>query len=447
MRRFPRSTLDRFALGYALAFFAALAAVFAVAMPSLRALVQRDVRHTVEAEVEGLVEIRADEGADGLRRALADRIAQPVDPAAVYFLFDPRAQLALGTPDLLPDAPSWRPGWVAWRSDAGGMVVAYVARFEDGSVLVAGHDEREQERLMRSVELVGYGALAALAVGVALLGFGLRRSIGRALQAPLDTADRVAAGRLDERVPLSGSHDVFDRLATTINRMLDRIEQLVGGIRHSTDAIAHDLRTPLTRLRTRLEQWRAARDAREADAHADAAIAEADRLLATFQSLLRLARIEAEPAAALAPVALDAVVADAVELWQAVAESAGLRIETELIVPVRVAGDRDQLFQLVANLLDNAVKYTPAPGTVGVSLARRGDEAVLAVADSGPGIPEDERERVFDRFVRLETHRGTPGSGLGLSTVRAIAVRHGAAIRLADARPGLRVEVAFSALA
>lgn len=300
---------------------------------------------------------------------------------------------------------------------------------------------------MRSVELVGYGALAALAVGVALLGFGLRRSIGRALQAPLDTADRVAAGRLDERVPLSGSHDVFDRLATTINRMLDRIEQLVGGIRHSTDAIAHDLRTPLTRLRTRLEQWRAARDAREADAHADAAIAEADRLLATFQSLLRLARIEAEPAAALAPVALDAVVADAVELWQAVAESAGLRIETELIVPVRVAGDRDQLFQLVANLLDNAVKYTPAPGTVRVSLARRGDEAVLAVADSGPGIPEDERERVFDRFVRLETHRGTPGSGLGLSTVRAIAVRHGAAIRLADARPGLRVEVAFRALA
>ena len=439
--RFPRSTLDRFALVYAAAFFAAFALLFAAAQPALRALVARDMRRTVEAEVEGLREIRANEGAGGLRRALARRIAHPIDPAAVYFLFDPAQRLALGDAQRLPEGLRDTDGWTAWQSPQGG-VVAYVQRFADGSLLVAGHDEREQERLMRALALVGYFALAALAATAALLGLGLRRSIEHALQGPLDTADRVAAGRLDERVTITGSDDAFDRLGTTINRMLDRIEQLVGGIRQSTDAIAHDLRTPLTRLRTRLEALRDAPPGDAAAMHIDAAIADAERLLATFQSLLRLARIEGEAGAQLAPLAFDAVVADAVELWQAVAEGAGLRIDSA-IEPAHVRGDRDQLFQLVANLLDNAVKYTSAPGCVRVTLRGDARAVELVVADDGPGIPAGERERVFDRFVRLEAHRGSPGSGLGLSLVRAIAVRHGATVALRDATPGLAVVVAF----
>ncbi|HET7845558.1 MAG TPA: HAMP domain-containing sensor histidine kinase [Xanthomonadales bacterium] len=443
MPRFARSTLDRFALGYGAAFLAAFALLFASAQPALDALVAHDTRRTVEAEVEGLREIRANEGDAGLRRALAQRIAHPIDPAAVYFLLDPAHRLVLGAAQRLPPAMRWRDGWMAWRApDPEGAVVAYVQRFADGSVLVAGHDEREQERLMRALALVGWCGLALLAGTAVLLGLGLRRSIDAALRGPLDTADRVAAGRLHERVPIAGSDDAFDRLGTTINRMLDRIEQLVDGIRRSTDAIAHDLRTPLTRLRTRLENLRDTTPCDTASAQSDAAIADADRLLATFQSLLRLARIEGGPTPALPVVALDGVAADAVELWQAVAEGAGLRIEA-VLEPVTVAGDRDQLFQLVANLLDNAVKYTPAPGRVRVALRSVAAGVELEVADDGPGIPATDRERVFDRFVRLEAHRGTEGSGLGLSLVRAIAVRHGATIALRDAQPGLAVLVRF----
>jgi signal transduction histidine kinase len=226
--------------------------------------------------------------------------------------------------------------------------------------------------------------------------------------------------------------------------MLDRIHDLVGGIQSSTDAIAHDLRTPLMRLKTRLELVRQSVHAQDSS-EVEAAIAEADQLIATFNSLLRLARIESTEGALTTTVALDAVLTDAVEMWQAVAESRQQTIHAE-IAPAQIAGDRDLLFQLLSNLFDNAIKYAPAGTRIDVVLEKSAGDVVLSIRDRGPGIPEEQHQRVFDRFVRLETHRGTPGSGLGLSVVRAIAVRHGAEIHIEDAGAGLRVRLRFAAV-
>ncbi|HQQ58531.1 MAG TPA: HAMP domain-containing sensor histidine kinase, partial [Thermomonas sp.] len=237
------------------------------------------------------------------------------------------------------------------------------------------------------------------------------------------------------------SGDAFDQVAQRFNAMLDRIEELLSGVRHATDHIAHDLRTPLTRLRNRLEDLRQQQTDPGVQLRLDKALAETDQLLQSFGALLRLARIEAQPLEGDAPLQdLRELADDAVELYAPIAAERGIRISTQLQT-VTVRGDRDQLFQLLVNLLDNALKYAPPGSEVTLSLEAQPDGACLQLADAGPGIPEHERARVFDRFQRLEAHRGSPGVGLGLSLVRAIVAHHGGHIELQDNAPGLRVRV------
>jgi len=251
----------------------------------------------------------------------------------------------------------------------------------------------------------------------------------------------VAGGDITLRAPIDGTGDAFDRLALRFNAMLDRIEALLAGVREATDHIAHDLRTPLTRIRSRLDTLRA-QDTVD-PAALDPAVADADQLLQASSALLRLARIEAQARIDHEDtVPLDALARDALELYEPIAAERGIALALDAR-PLHVGGDADQLFQLLVNLLDNAVKYAPAGSVVEVAVARSGEGARLTVADHGAGIPDHERERVFDRFHRLEAHRGAAGSGLGLSLVRAIARRHGALVTLEDNRPGLRVVVAF----
>jgi signal transduction histidine kinase len=275
-----------------------------------------------------------------------------------------------------------------------------------------------------------------------LIGWITARLAARRLESTYDITRRVGAGELALRIPEVDSDDAYARLDRQINAMLDRIEELLDGVRHATDHIAHDLRTPLTRLRNRLEDMRIEHAPREEFAgELDAAIAETDQLLDTFSALLRLTRIEAQSARADDPeLAMEPLVQDAAELYAPIAAERGIGLDTKTM-PCTLRGDADQLFQLVANLLDNAFKYAARGTRVDLHLYDDGEAVSLIVADHGAGIPAADRERVFDRFVRLEEHRGSAGSGLGLSLVRAIAHRHGGSVLLEDNEPGLRVRV------
>jgi signal transduction histidine kinase len=444
MRLLP-STLNRLVLTYGLGLLLAFGFVGAVSFVAFERLVERDAQQTVRDEHESLMDVYRIGGRNELRATIEDLVHTPTDREAMYLLVDRDGHVIAGHRD---DLPAWLPAQPKWMrvpfndQDRENDVLAYVQPLHDGGWLLTGHATGEQQRFRELVLPLGAATLAALAALSVLLGWLLRRSVDRALRASLDTVDRVGAGRLDERVPVEpGAEDAFARLGDTLNRMLDRIHVLVGGIQASTDALAHDLRTPLARLRTRLEQARMASTDPEARAALDAANADADALLATFNGLLRLARIEGGNAP-LQALALENVVADAVELWQAVMESKGQTLQATL-EPAQVDGDRDLLFQLASNLLDNASKYAGEGARIRVSLRTRENDVELCVEDDGPGMSAELRECAFDRLVRGEEHRGSTGSGLGLSVVRAIALHHGAQWRLEPLSPGLRVRLDF----
>ena len=448
MRDFFGSTLNHLVLTYGLGLVLAFAVVGAVSLVAFDRLVELDTHQTVQAEHEGLMEVYRDDGRDGLIRTIGQRVRESANRESVYLLVDHAGHVRAGHRNELPVRLSRRRGWVRfpWRpAPESDDVLAYVQPLADGSLLIVGHTTGEQAHVRELIQRLGLVILSLLAALTLLLGWLLRRAVDRALEAPLDTVDRVTAGHLSERVPERVGDDAFARLGRTLNRMLDRMHELVGGIQSSTDAIAHDLRTPLMRLKTRLEQARLAAADERVKFEVDAAIGEADQLISTFNSLLRLAKIEATRQSPLETIALDKVLGDAVEMWQVLGEAKGQRIHAD-IQPAMIAGDRDLLFQMLSNLLDNAIKYAHDDSTISVMLHPQADRIVLTVSDTGPGIASDQRERVFDRFVRLESHRGTPGTGLGLSVVRAIAIRHDADVRLESAQPGLRVVIRFPAL-
>jgi signal transduction histidine kinase len=245
-------------------------------------------------------------------------------------------------------------------------------------------------------------------------------------------------------VPTRGTQDEFDQLAGNLNRMLDQIEKLMGGIRHVGDSIAHDLRTPLTRLRHSLEEATRGDDIDAMRVDLQAAIDDADGLLSTFSALLRIARLESGSyLEKKESVALSTLVADAIELYEAVADERNLEVASEVDCKDEIPGDRDLIFQMVVNLLDNALKYTPEGGKIDLSVQRAGDMLVLTVADTGPGIEADQIDKITDRFYRIDPSRQQPGSGLGLALVQAVADHHGASLAFSDNAPGLRVRVSF----
>src|SRR6478736_5013624 len=339
--RLSASTLNRLVLTYGLGLLLAFGFVGAVSFGVFERLVARDMQQTVRAEHEGLMDVYRAGGRNQLRETIEGLVRAPTDREALYLLVDREDHVLAGHRDDLPAFLPARAQWlrIPWNEDDNDEVLAYVEPLPDGGWLLTGHATGEQRRLRELVLPLGAATLAALAALSGLLGWLLRRAVDRALRASLDTVDRVGAGRMDERVPVDpGAGDAFARLGDTLNHMLDRIHELVGGIQASTDALAHDLRTPLARLRTRLEQARLATTDPGARAALDAANADADALLATFNGLLRLARIEGGNAP-LQALALENVVADAVELWQAVMESKGQTLHATL-EPAQVDGDR-----------------------------------------------------------------------------------------------------------
>lgn len=446
MRRFLSSTSGRLALVVMGFFLAAFVLIGAGVYYAVSTLLLHDVRELVRSDATTLVDIYREGGRAALLAELQERVHDADgDPDAVYALVEANGTSLLGRlPDLR--TPGRRGRWVEFSEHAPEPgqtvhVLAFEQAMRGGEVLLAGQRLQAQDHLL---SLMQQAALLALLVTVALgalVGWLISRWVARRLRSLEATVARVSSGELNLRAPLDHSGDAFDQVAQRFNAMLDRIEDLLGGVRHATDHIAHDLRTPLTRLRNRLEDLRQQQHGIGAQRKLDKALAETDQLLLAFGALLRLARIEAQAAGEDAPLLdLRAVIEDAVDMYAPIAAERGSRMLLSL-QDAAVRGDRDQLFQLVVNLLDNALKYAPAGGDVEVALDATPGFALLRVADHGPGIPQAERARVFDRFQRLETHRGSPGIGLGLSLVRAIVQHHGGRIVLLDNAPGLRVEI------
>ena len=458
VRQFWRSPLNRLACLFSLAFFLTYLLTTGLAALGVINQAQRARTGLINAEIEGLDQIYEDEDIPGLINAINERVQTPRDPHAVYALIDASGKVLAGHFKHVPKS-ALKPGWVSFEwhpqgkasqaSDAPTVHIdAFVQALAEDELLLAGRDTSEQRRVFDFAYDLGAAALITMALAAIALAYAFRRAIDAALRGPLETVHRFSMGLLAERVARNGSQDSFDQLGATLNSMLDRIQDLIGGIVHSTDAIAHDLRTPLSRLRTNLEGLREQTQTPEAADKVDAAIREAEQLMSRFAALLRLARIESSDADAAADnshqtVDLAEIAADAIELWQPIAEEKSQVIRATL-TRAPVLGDRDQLFQLVSNLIDNAIKYSPAGALLEVATEGSYNQVKFRILDSGPGIPEPDRERVFDRFVRLEADRSGPGIGLGLSLVRAIAMRHGATVSLSDNAPGLVVEVSFS---
>jgi signal transduction histidine kinase len=273
-----------------------------------------------------------------------------------------------------------------------------------------------------------------------------RRTVGRIEQIN-DISRAIMLSGLDQRIPLRGSHDEWDRVAENLNLMLDRIETLMGEVKQASDNVAHDLRTPLTRMRGRLEKAYHAPRSGEADAALIGdTIADLDAVLGMFASITRISEIETRARrSAFRSVNLAEIAGEVVELYDAAAEQVATRLTLRGDREVTVTGDRDLLFDAVANLVDNAIKHGRAGGRVTVTCHNGEGGAVMSVADDGPGIPADQHHRVFKRFYRLEQSRYTPGNGLGLSLVAAVAHLHGARIELADNAPGLLFRLCFPA--
>jgi signal transduction histidine kinase len=261
------------------------------------------------------------------------------------------------------------------------------------------------------------------------------------------TSRAIMESGLGRRIPLRGTQDEWDHLAQNLNSMLERIETLMAEVKQVSDNVAHDLRTPLARMRGRLEKANVDRSASDRDQSLiSETMADLDDVLRMFSSLTRISQVEAaNQTANCRTVNLTEIASEVAELFDAAAEGKGGRVEL-FGGTVRVSADRDLLFDAISNLVDNAIKHGREGGLVTIRLDQNNSEAILSVSDDGPGIPSEEFEHVFKRFYRLERSRSTPGNGLGLSLVAAVARLHGASTRLFDNAPGLRIELHFPSI-
>ncbi len=392
----------------------------------------------IATEAEGYLEDLEDLGPQGLAASVAGAARRR---GALVLLRTADGTRVAGA---LNDAPVGLHGFATLRSPDGRDLRVLGAALPGGLELLVGADLAPVRRGAAALTgaLPVAGAVAALAA--LLLGFIVARRLELRLRQVSEAGQAVITGDLSRRLPLSGSRDEFDRLAGTMNAVLARVETLVEGLQSTTASIAHDLRSPLFRLRQQLEAAAARPREPEADTRTlDASLIELDGVLATFSALLRIARVEAGLTdSEFAAVDLSALASDVAELYAAVAEDAEQRLEVTIAPGRHVHGDAALLRQAAANLIENALAHG-GPGVCATVSIDTGPIVALAVSDNGPGIPAAEHERVLERFYRLDRSRNTPGSGLGLALVAAVARLHGASLRLADAAPGLSVTLTF----
>jgi signal transduction histidine kinase len=457
-KTFTSSTF-RLALIAIATFGVIVSAIFSYVYLSTASYVRSRSDRAIVTEYSSLRDAYARSGRDGLidliRQRLVDKgLADKGLADEVYLLVDPSSAVLAGNLKAWPQAVAATKGWVEFRApepspDTAGrpLLRGMLDTFPNGDRLLVAKDISDLDGFTDQIK-------TAVALGVALI-FALaavasilvtRRTVGR-IEAINATSRAIMQSGLDKRIPLRGTNDEWDRVAENLNLMLDRIETLMGEVKQVSDNVAHDLRTPLTRVRGRLEKaYHGRRIGEDDQLLIGDTIGDLDAVLRIFSSITRIAQIETQARkGAFRTVNLVEIASEVVELYDAAAEQDGTRLSIAGEREVLVTGDRDLIFDAIANLVDNAIKHGRRGGQVVVANENIDGRPVISIADDGPGIPADECEQVFKRFYRLEHSRYAPGNGLGLSLVAAVARLHGARIEMLDNAPGLRLKLWFSA--
>lgn len=451
--RLFRTTPFRLTVLFLLLFGSAASALLAYIYVATAGEARRRTDAEITREMHSLVAAYDRAGLSAVNQAVIERAA--AERAFLYLLMTPDQKRISGSVAESPvDKFDGTPTWTTFSvtdADASGRTVKHPARglqerLAGGQLLFVGADETYVVQVVRAL----WGAGALIVVLGLSGGLLMSRNVSRSMAGLTAVVDAVRNGDLGVRAHVRGARDEFDELSAGINEMLDRLERSMAGLRHAGDAIAHDLRSPLTRLRARLEV--AYLDVEAGKGDPEQALAQAledtDGVLKTFAAVLAIARLQAAGTAPNQALFDPAELAGNIaELYEAVCEDKGLDFDAEFGKDLQARGNQEFLSQALANLLDNAIKYTPAGGAIMLRVRRRSSgEIEFSVTDTGPGVPEADRERVVQRFVRLENSRNEPGSGLGLSLVAAVAEAHGGRLELAEGPgkvgemgPGLRV--------
>ncbi len=448
-------TAIRLALAFSVLFVMAVLVLFAILYFSLTQSLESRLRQRVMEAQDALASIEREQGFDDLMSVVASEAASVREADSIFLLVDSKGETVVGNIQNADRFQGWR---VLDRAQFPAIqnigqpddrFFAIWSAIEHGALLIGANTRvitETQKTLFRGL----FWGIAFAIVVPALFGTHLAWQAQRRIDALGSTLSAVSAGQIGERVPISGTRDDLDFVASRINRTLDQLQRLIQSVNETSSDIAHDLKHPMGRLRQRLEVARAS--AQNVEAFREVicgALAEIDTIVATFDALLRITQIQAGAGRKrFAPVDLKSVLSNVADVYGPVLEDEGHRFESaiERDGNMTIQGDRELLTQLFANIIENSIQHCPKGTAVAMSLGRTDDKIIAKLCDNGPGIPAAEREKVFQRLYRLEKSRSRPGSGLGLSLVAAIVELHDAQIELGDNQPGLCVTIAFPVL-
>ncbi len=454
-----KTSVVRMSLRYTLLYALLLALLYAVLYLSSLRYIDAQLEERLASEIDALVDVYNVSGLDELRMTIENLKSEGMEQGRFYLLAEKDGLPVAGNltkwpheANVLIDSQDIQNIWLDDDIMIGDFYIndaylpAAARKLPDDSRLLVAYGI-EQDNLLRELSENLKESFGAAILFMLLLSFTLGKAILRRVETINQTASEIMSGDLSRRIPLSKRHDEFDHLAQRLNEMLDRIEGVLRSMRDVTDNIAHDLKSPITRIRNRMEvlllqEQRTEEEYREALAQT---IKDADFIIKTFNAVLQTAQADAGTMyAEFSLVDLSRLVREVGELFAPSAEDAGLDFRTEHQESVFIKGNCDLLGQAICNLLDNAIKFTPRNGQVSLELVTTSSGADIIIADTGPGIPTHEYERVRQRFVRLDTSGQTTGNGLGLSLVDAIVRQHGASLLFDDNNPGLRAIIRFA---
>lgn len=446
MTRMLRSSAVSLALGYIVLGLVSLVLFAAPLWYAWEGTIRDGRNEILQSDAQRLTDIYRRDGAEALKNFIDARVRMQIAGDRILLLTDSARQPLAGNLPAWPNVPT-TPGDYYVQVDLGlrgpQTAMVHVALLGPYNLLV-GRDNRLFAPLEKRFWYGLAGGVAVLSIAGLLIGLITRRALMSRVDSLRQTISAIIHGDLTHRLPTHLSDDELNTLSRTINGMLEQIELLVHGVRNVSNSIAHDLRTPLAELRSRLEELALIRPpAEETFAEIDGAVADVDRVIKIFDALLRLAEIDAGMRRS-GFIAVDAadLASSAVEFYEPAAELKNINLTFESEGSTPVSGDPVLLAQALSNLIDNALKFAPNSGTIGVAVHKRPDGSVqISVSDNGPGIQDGEKDKVFERFYRGDASRGTPGVGLGLSLVQAVAKLHGSALELANLHPGLEVKL------